>query len=137
VSQRYAQIAALMDDGQNLACILRELERRDKPLLVLPPLRTVQGTAAYIAVSPGQFAPEVSEAFVPLDAENWPSSMAMEVWDSGDGWMITAWGGDEIGPFDTEVDAHANAKGLLVEGGALLLDSLPWDAQDLASYPYK
>jgi hypothetical protein len=124
-----------MDDDQNLACILRELERRGKPLLVLPPLRTVQGTAAYISVSPGQFAPEVSQSFAPLDTESWPSSMAMEVWDSGDGWMLTALGGDEIGPFDNEVLAHQEARAILARAGALLLKNIPWDEHDLKGFP--
>jgi len=125
-----------MDDSHNVACILRELERRQVSELILPPLPTKQGTAAYVAITPGKKIRQPWNGGELVDADSsWPLCMAMEVWDSGDGWMITVRGGDEVGPFDTEDDAHQEAKNLLEEGGALLLQDSPWDKEDQNRFP--
>lgn len=136
MSARYAQIAAIMDDSHNVACILRELERRQVSDLILPPIPTKQGTAAYVTISPGKMQPWNGSELVDADS-SWPLCMAMEVWDSGDGWMITVRGGDEVGPFDTEKDAHREAAALLEEEGAVLLREWPWDQEDRGKFPLK
>jgi len=138
MSDRYMTVAAMMDDPDNLLCVLRELRRRfgvwpEAASLYAAPWREVtvhpKGVkTTYYALSR---LPGVNTA------TGTSQLLARVEYEGGDGWCITIAGKDEYGPFDTADEAKREAERIILESGevAHLLADMPWTPEDDMEWP--
>lgn len=138
MSDRYMTVAAMMDDPENLLCVLRELRRRfgvwpEAASLYAAPWREVtvhpKGVkTTYCALSR---LPGVNTA------TGTTQLLARVEYEDGDGWCIIIAGKDEYGPFDTADEAKREAERILLESGevAHLLADMPWTPEDDMGWP--
>jgi hypothetical protein len=133
MSDRYMTVAAMLDDPENLLCVLREMRRRfgvwpEAASLYAAPWREV-------TVSPrGVLTPHYALSRLPgvNSPLNTSQLMARVEYEDGDGWGALVTGEGEFGPFDTADEAKREAERILLESGEVtyLLAELPWTPED-------
>lgn len=138
MSDRYMTVAAMLDDPENLLCVLREMRRRfgvwpEAASLYAAPWREV-------AVSP-RGVKTTYYALTRLQGVNSPLNtsqlMARVEHEDGNGWGVFIASEGEFGPFDTADEAKREAERILLESGevAHLLTEMPWTPEDDMEWP--
>lgn len=137
MSDRYMSVAAMMDDPENLLCVLREMRRRfgtwpEAASLYAAPWRVV-------TVSP-RGVKTTYHALTRLQGVNTAAGTTQtlaRVEEGEGGWFASITGEGEFGPFDTADDAKREAERILLEGGevAHLLAEMPWSSEDDMEWP--
>jgi hypothetical protein len=126
-------VAAMMEDPDNLLCVLRELRRRfgvwpEAASLYAAPWREV-------TVNP-RGVKTTYHALKRLPGVNSPTGtsqiLARVEHEDGNGWGVSIAGEGEFGPFDTADDAKREAERILLESGEVvhLLTEMPWTPED-------
>lgn len=132
MSDRYNAIRALLDDPLNVACFLREYQRRGmgKSKLLPPPVPRKEG--GWIFPTMRMLMSEV----MPLKFDKTADvDSVYEVYSPGeDGWYVYCTHSDnEIGPFETPQTALSEARAQATRDGWVLLGGPPWDGSDVAN----
>lgn len=134
---RYEIIAGMLEDPVNLACVLREIHRREKKSggtikLLPPPIKHSDARFLYPTFREYLRIKKVSSVSNPetLDCLG-------EIFSTGDSiWYFSLPDGSEVGPFDSFPKAKDNLELLFSNSGYFILDKVPWEDSDCASYPY-
>ena len=132
MSSRYRSIAALLEGEVNMVAVLRELARRraESQRITLPMLELPDGKGYYMTLR--WF---LSGATDPDRATR--SDILAEVWsDSPQRWFITLPDGSEVGPFNTRERAYLEARLFVEDAGWRVLESPPWDEDDVRDFPF-
>ncbi len=137
MSDRYMTVAAMLDDPDNLLCVLRELRRRfgvwpEAASLYAAPWRAV-------TVSP-RGVKTTYHALTRLPGVNaaaGTTQLLARVEEDEGGWGVSIAGEGEFGPFDTADEAKREAERILLESGdvAHLLADMPWSPEDDMEWP--
>lgn len=137
MSDRYMTVAAMLDDPDNLLCVLRELRRRfgvwpEAASLYAAPWREV-------TVSP-RGVKTTYHALTRLQGVNTAAGttqLLARVDEDEGGWGVVIAGEGEFGPFDTADEAKREAERILLESGevAHLLADMPWSPEDDMEWP--
>lgn len=132
---RYGIIAGMLEDPQNLACVMREMlriERKCKGLKLLPP-PIKHSEIRYLYPTFREFL-KMKKFSTVKDPET--LDCLGEIFSTGDSiWYFSFPDGTEIGPFDSLKAAKSSGEQLLQESGYLILDKPPWEDEDCANYP--
>lgn len=134
---RYEIIAGMLEDPVNLACVLREIHRREKKAggtikLLPPPIKHSDARFLYPTFREYLRIKKVSSVSNPetLDCLG-------EIFSTGDSiWYFSLPDGSEVGPFDSFAKAKDNLELLFSHSGYFILDKVPWEDSDCTSYPY-
>lgn len=137
MSDRYMTVAAMLDDPENLLCVLREMRRRfgvwpEAASLYAAPWREV-------TVSP-RGVKTTYYALTRLQGVNTATGttqlLARVEHDGESGWDLSTNEG-EFGPFDTADEAKREGERILLESGevAHLLTEMPWTPEDDMEWP--
>lgn len=135
---RYRVVVAMLDDPLNRAAVTRELLRRGKLPMIPPPIPVkTEGGSKF-----GWVFPTLREAMRGLPSQLTPQDLRnidgeVTVYTDNNHWFVSLVNEDgaELGPFDSSGTALKEARGWLEGEGYLILDSLPWDADDLHDLP--
>lgn len=129
MSDRYHCVIALLDDVDNLLCVLREIRRRfgtwpDAINLFAGPWRVSNGKTVLTR----------------LPGSNSTPFLLAELSQTAEGWYVLINTGDnkaETGPFDTEAEARTEAEHYILDMGEVetILTEFPWDSEDVIGYP--
>lgn len=124
-TDRYQAILAMMDDPMNMACVLRELQRRGEPKIVPPPLKRELG----------KWYPSLDWSM--RNPQRWVNSIELsetpfaQVFLTNSGWRASITAPDlEMGPYNTEDIATKELENFLKGEGYLLLTRSPWSEED-------
>lgn len=144
MSDRYSVIAALMQDPQNLLCIVREWKRIDVPYeisdLLPPPVIRAKGDRVTF--------PTLKEAMLKEIPDPCPDNLFIdhvaEVFVGEDmKWVVSIPPSQrvddmelELGPFDSKEQATSEAIHYLEEYGFKFI-AVPWTPADISKYPMK
>ena len=115
-----------------MVAVLRELARRraESQRITLPMLELPDGKGYYMTLR--WF---LSGATDPDRATR--SDILAEVWsDSPQRWFITLPDGSEVGPFNTRERAYLEARLFVEDAGWRVLESPPWDDDDVRDFPF-
>lgn len=139
---RYRVVVGMLDDPLNRAAITRELLRRGKLPMVPPPIpikRRPGSTSTF-----GWVFPTLREAMrgIPsqINSRDLPNiDGEVTVYTDNNHWFVVLHNEDgaELGPFDTSQIALDEARKWMRNEGYILLDSLPWDDDDLGNFPVR
>ena len=132
VDQRYATIAAVLDNPINRAIVERELIRRTTLTnrgLIPPPVPRQGGGLVFLTMREFQQRPKES---VPNGEE---LDYLAEIFEGSDGWWVVLSDETEAGPYPALTVAHKTAKGLLLDEGYEILDEAPWTTTQVKAYP--
>lgn len=132
MTTRYQAIMGMMDDPQNVACILREYLRRDMGNLKLLPPHIPKEEGGWVFPTMRSAMRDVLPTKVPIGGAE-ALDLVYDIFQGSEGWIVFSLYEDaEFGPFDTPVEALREAKELAARDGWQLLTALPWDNEDLA-----
>lgn len=130
MSDRYSAITALLDDPLNVACFLREAQRRKifKAKLLPPPVPRADGGWSFPTLLQIMREPLPREV---TPNEEWDSHY--EVFQDDTGWFVLSVAKDEeLGPFDSSQKARKEAVVLAEADGYTIMKSMPWDNGDVS-----
>lgn len=137
MSDRYMTVAAMLDDPDNLLCVLRELRRRfgvwpEAASLYAAPWRAV--TVSPRGVKTTYYALTRLQG---VNTATGTTQLLARVEEDEGGWGVSIAGEGEYGPFDTADEAKKEAERILLESGevAHLLADMPWSPEDDMEWP--
>lgn len=134
MSERYRAIQAILDDQENVACILREYLRQDFANLKLLPPHIPKEGGGWVFQSLRCAMREPLPSKIPAGGSE-ALDLVYDIFQGSEGWIVfSCYEDTEFGPFDSPVDALKAAKELAVQDGWKLLQILPWDNEDLANF---
>ena len=129
----------MLDDPLNRIALLREILRRDRARYIPPPVPVIRNTGVREwgwtfptirqVMREGLPAHYTHDALASIDRE-------VDVYWDGEQWFITLLLLDdaEVGPFDSGAKALKDARRWLKDEGYVLLDTIPWDEDDIKDY---
>jgi hypothetical protein len=130
MSNRYLALSGLMDDPLNLLCFVREFQRRKLGKFLLPPVPRHEGGWALIPLKEGF---RFYKGFVL--PPNFGGDTYYQIWSDGKNWFVlNPRTEEEIGPFDSGTIAIKEAQSLAQAEGLTLVQSWPWDQDDVEDF---
>lgn len=132
VDQRYATIAAVLDNPINRAIVERELIRRTTLTnrgLIPPPVPRQGGGLVFLTMREFQRRP------VEHVSNGEELDYLAEIFEGSDGWWVVLSDESEAGPYPVLSLAQKTAKSLLLDEGYELLDEAPWTGTEVKAYP--
>lgn len=138
---RYRVVVGMLDDPLNRAAITRELLRRGKLPMVPPPVRVKhpggQRTSGWVFPTLREAMRGLPSQINSRDLPNIDGEVT--VYTDDNHWFVILHNEDgaELGPFDNSRMALDEARKWMEAVGYTLLDSLPWDDEDLSNFPVR
>lgn len=131
MSSRYKIIVGVLDDPLNLACVLRELRRREKvsSIKILPPSINV-GEKVMFPTFREYLRMKRIQPTNPYEID-----YEAELFETNEGWFITMSDGNEVGPFDSLKQAKSEVCSIYSTMGYVILSKDPWDDEDTSTFP--
>lgn len=140
-SNRYRAVVAMLDDPLNRLAVTRELLRRGKAKFLPPPVPVLNKDGEKWGWTFPTLRQTMREGLPDAYAQDSLQFVDREVDVFTDGiqWFVSlvSDGDTEMGPFDGSKDAFTEAQNWLESLGYTILKEVPWDFDDVASYPLK
>lgn len=132
---RYENIAGMLEDIKNLACVLREVSRIEKMMgglkILPPPIRHSESRYIYPTFKEFLRIKRFSNISNPESLD-----YLSEIFSTGDSvWYFTVPDGSEVGPFGSSSEAEKQLKEIMANEGYRFLDAVPWTDKDCAMFP--
>ena len=133
---RYENIAGMLEDPRNLACVLREIYRREKKnggslKIMPPPIKHTETRFLYPTFREFLRMKKFSQVRDPETID-----ILAEVFSTGDSvWYFSLADGSEIGPVDSYKSAKKNGETLFLQNGYIILEQPPWEDEDCKQFP--
>lgn len=119
----------MLDDPLNLACAMRELQRRSSVKIAGPVIP--RGTDSLVYPTFRELLRRGIPTKYPTGAE---VDSAAEIFYDGEIWFISIQD-NEAGPYDSKARAIEETETLLRNDGWLVIEKHPWEDDDAESFP--
>jgi|13_taG_2_1085334.scaffolds.fasta_scaffold03871_7 hypothetical protein len=133
---RYETIAGMLEDPLNLACVMREILRREKKSggsikILPPPIKHSESRLFYPTFREFLRIKRFSSVSDPESLD-----ILVEVFSTGESiWYFSLSDGSEVGPFGSCSSAQKEVERMFINSGYLFLEKPPWQDKDCSSFP--